>query len=364
MFGLLIAALTIALSLRWIVFSKSKIGTETVISATALSVRSIKPEQREFSLGLKANGTVEIWQEVIVATEISGSSVTKVLHHVGDHVKKGELLLVFDDQSLLLEIEQTRAELEQAKLSLRDAELKSRAVKQVKETGALSELKIAELTMGEKTSRVRVAAAKAKLDLQLLRLKNTKVVAAEEGIITQQNVKLGSVPSLGEDLFHMILKGQLEWLAVIPSEELKDIKPDVTVLLSAEGLPDVRGTVRSISPEVDSKTRQATVFVDMPVLFSNGYRPGMFVQGEFQLGMTLSLAIPSGAVCSKNGFQYVYRLDKYRGDIAKVTELQVLIGRQSGNYQEIKSGINAGDDIVATGACFLTDGDRVNVVEP
>ncbi|QFY41351.1 efflux RND transporter periplasmic adaptor subunit [Candidatus Methylospira mobilis] len=362
--GLLIAALAIALSLRWIVFSKSKNGDETVNSATALSVRSINPEQREFSLGLKANGTVEIWQEVIVATEISGSSVTKVLHHVGDHVKKGQLLLVFDDKSLLLEIEQTRAELEQARLSLRDAELKSRAVKQVKETGALSELKIAELAMGEKTSRVRMAAAKAKLDLQLLRLKNTKVVAAEEGVITQQNVKLGSVPSLGADLFHMILKGQLEWLAVIPSEELKEIKPGVTVLLSAAGLPDVRGTVRSISPEVDSKTRQATVFVDMPVLFSNGYRPGMFVQGEFQLGMKLSLAVPSGAVCSKNGFQHVYRLDKYRGDIAKVTELQVSIGRQSGNYQEIKSGINAGDDIVATGACFLADGDSVNVVEP
>ncbi|WNV05423.1 efflux RND transporter permease subunit [Candidatus Methylospira mobilis] len=292
--GLLIAALAIALSLRWIVFSKSKNGDETVNSATALSVRSINPEQREFSLGLKANGTVEIWQEVIVATEISGSSVTKVLHHVGDHVKKGQLLLVFDDKSLLLEIEQTRAELEQARLSLRDAELKSRAVKQVKETGALSELKIAELAMGEKTSRVRMAAAKAKLDLQLLRLKNTKVVAAEEGVITQQNVKLGSVPSLGADLFHMILKGQLEWLAVIPSEELKEIKPGVTVLLSAAGLPDVRGTVRSISPEVDSKTRQATVFVDMPVLFSNGYRPGMFVQGEFQLGMKLSLAVPSG----------------------------------------------------------------------
>jgi multidrug efflux pump subunit AcrA (membrane-fusion protein) len=86
---------------------------------------------------------------------------------------------------------------------------------------------------------------------------------------------------------------------------------------------------------------------------------GMFARGEFDLGSTTALTVPQASVVVRDGFSYVYRL----GPDSQVSQVKVQTGRLAGDRLEILGGLPADARIVATGAGFLNDGDRVRVVD-
>ena len=123
----------------------------------------------------------------------------------------------------------------------------------------------------------------------------------------------------------------------------------------------IKGRVRTVAPTVDSQTRVALVYVDLPASTDMAAPPraGMFASGSFVLGDTSSLTVPQSALVMRDGFAYVYRL----GDDNRVTRLKVQTGRQAGEQTEITSALDANTRLVATGAGFLNDGDLVRVVD-
>jgi len=76
------------------------------------------------------------------------------------------------------------------------------------------------------------------------------------------------------------------------------------------------------------------------------------------------LVIPQDALSLREGFSYVFRLNEKGNDQTKVTQVKVKLGRRSGDYYEVLSGLRPDDTLVASGAAFLADGDTVRVVQP
>jgi RND family efflux transporter MFP subunit len=166
-------------------------------------------------------------------------------------------------------------------------------------------------------------------------------------------------------MFKLIRLGRLEWRGEVTSTELERIKVGTGVTLVSPTGTQVKGRVRSVAPTVDTATRNGLVYVDLPDTLGsgkaaiNGFKPGMFARGEFELGSSMALSVPQTAVVVRDGFSYVYRV----GTDKRVTQLKVQTGRINGDQVEIQNGVKPEDKLVASGGSFLSEGDMVRVVE-
>jgi RND family efflux transporter MFP subunit len=235
----------------------------------------------------------------------------------------------------------------------------------VQGSGAVSAQQVNQYLTQEQTAKARADSAKAQLDTQLLRLKQTQVLAPDSGTISARSATVGAVVGAGTELFKLIRQGRLEWRAEVTSSELNRITAGTKVVVTAPGGAQRKGRVRVLAPTVDAATRNGLVYVDLEgaVDGSKGaagaFKPGMFARGEFELGNSGALTVPQTAVVVRDGFSYVYRV----GADKRVSQLKVQTGRVVGEQVEIQSGVNAQDQLVASGGSFLSDGDLVKVVD-
>ena len=130
------------------------------------------------------------------------------------------------------------------------------------------------------------------------------------------------------------------------------------VTVQLPGGTSVTGRVRTLAPTVDPQTRNAIVYVDLPVTDPDPARAGMFARGDFDLGRAPALSLPQSAVVQRDGFAYVFRLEN--GD--RVVQTKIAVGRRAGERIEVIDGLAPDARVVASGTGFLADGDVVRVV--
>jgi HlyD family secretion protein len=326
----------------------------------ALTVMAITPQRVEWPRMLAANGNIAAWQEAIISAEISNLRLTEVRVNVGDRVQKGQVLARISSDSVDAALSESRASVAEAEAMLAEAKANGDRARQFQTTGFLSAQSINQYLTAEKTALARLNAARARMQAEQLRLAQTAVRAPDDGVISARTATVGSMTQPGQELFRLIRGSRLEWRAEVSAADLGKLKPGVTAVLTAPNGARVQGRVRKVAPTVDPQTLNGLVYVDLPVAETgNALRAGTFARGEFELGRTPTMSLPQSAVLLRDGFSYVFRLD----DQNTVTQTKVTVGQRMGDQIEIVSGIAADTRVVASGAGFLADGDRVRVVD-
>ena len=331
----------------------------------ALTVSTVQAKSSQLPVKLSANGGVAAWQEASVGSEASGLRVAELHAGVGDSVKRGQLLATFASESVQADVALARASLNEAQANAAEALANGDRARAVQGTGAISAQQINQYLTQEATAKARVASAQAQLDAQLLRLKQTQLLAPDSGIISARSASVGSVVGAGTEMFKLIRQGRLEWRGEVTSAEFARIKPGMTVMVTSPGAVQAKGKVRMLAPTVDAATRNGLVYVDLLAVSTAGqslggaFKPGMYARGEFELGSTGALTVPQTAVVVRDGFSYVYRV----GSDNRVSQLKVQTGRVAGEQIEIQSGVKPEDKLVASGGSFLSEGDTVMVVD-
>ena len=333
-----------------------------VASKPALTVSLTQPKSSMLTIKLAANGSVAAWQEASIGAEANGLRVAELHANVGDTVKRGQLLASFAAESVQADVALARAAVAEAQANAAESAANADRARAVQDSGAISAQQVNQYLTQEQTGKARVASAKAQLDSQLLRLKNTQLLAPDSGIVSARNASVGSVVGAGTEMFKLIRQGRLEWRGEVTSTELGRITPGTAVLVTAPGGAQAKGKVRMLAPTVDAATRNGLVYVD---LLSGGksvvasFKPGMYARGEFELGSSGALTVPQSAVVVRDGFSYVVRI----GADNRAAHVKVQTGRVVGDQVEIQSGVKPEDRLVASGGGFLSDGDLVKVVE-
>jgi HlyD family secretion protein len=333
-------------------------------SKATLSVSLVQAKSGQLPVKLSANGGVAAWQEASVGSEASGLRVAELHVGVGDSVKRGQILATFASESVQADVALARASLNEAQANAADALANGDRARSVQGTGAISAQQINQYLTQEATARARVESAKAQLDAQLLRLKQTQLLAPDSGIISARNASVGAVVGAGTEMFKLIRQGRLEWRGEVTSAEFSRIRAGMAVLITSPGGVQAKGKVRMLAPTVDAATRNGLVYVDLTGAATPGqtlgaaFKPGMYAHGEYELGSTGALTVPQTAVVVRDGFSYVYRV----GADNKVSQRKVQTGRVVGDQIEIQSGVKPDDKLVASGGSFLSEGDTVKVV--
>lgn len=326
----------------------------------SMTVQVVQPQAAQWSQLLPATGSLAAWQEVVIGAEVGGQRLAALLVDVGDRVKKGQLLARLNPGTLEAELAASRAALLEAEAAAREARATAERVKSLQGSEALSAQAVDQALAQDAAAQARAASAKARLQADELRLSYTRILAPDDGVISGRSAVEGALVQPGAELFRLQRQGRLEWRAEVPGAELARLKLGQKVRVQPSGAAAVEGSVRRIAPQVDATTRNGLVYVDVKgISGSSDLRAGLFARGDFVLGESAVLTLPQSAVLLRDGFSYVFKLEKDN----KVRQHKVQLGRRQGDRVEVREGLAAGTPVAAAGVGFLADGDTVRVAK-
>ncbi|NNP70485.1 efflux RND transporter periplasmic adaptor subunit [Acinetobacter sp. Ac_5812] len=333
-------------------------NANTTAQKAALTVTIVQPQQQNWEQTFTANGNIAAWQEVVIGSELSGQRLTRVNVNVGDEVRRGQVLAEINSETIRADLAAAKASYAEAQAVLADAITNNKRIQQLKNTGAISAQESTQYQTSQATAQARLDAAKAQIESNQLRLAQTQVVSPDNGVISARTATVGSLAQTGQELFRLIRDHRLEWRAEVTTSDLYKLKQGMTahIVSPDPSQPAVTGKVRMIAPVIDPQTRYGLVYVDIPT--TQAVRMGMFVKGEFDLGLKLALTVPQTALLLRDGFSYVFIIN----DKNRVTQQKVTVGRRLGDRVELLN-LPANVKVVSSGTGFLADGDLVSIAK-
>lgn len=206
-------------------------------------------------------------------------------------------------------------------------------------------------------AKADIAETQASVQQLEAQVAQTIIKAPSDGLITKRLAHIGDVTMANEDLFQMVRDNRYEVRAQVPEQDLSFLRPKQPVKFIGAAGETINGTIREISPLVDTNTRLATARIDIPYDPRSGWRPGMFVSGLVDLGEVSALAVKGPSVVDKDGRKIVFVLEAEN----RVYSREIKTGERTGDVVEVLAGLKPGEKVVTTGSGFLKDGDTVRL---
>lgn len=380
--------LAILLGLAALVASPARaVETAAVPDAAAIApaVTVVPAERREIVERAVVTGTLVPRDEILVAPEVEGLRITELLAEEGDRVARGQVLAklslemiatqeasnlaaiaraeaaIVQAQSQIVQAEAAQTE---ARLSLERAQSLMKtgngtaAVLEQRESAAKgAEGRSASARGGLQSAQADLATAKASAAEIALRRARTDIRAPEAGIVNRRTARIGaSATAVGEPLFRLIARGEIELEGEVPETALARIQVGDPARLDLDDGRRLDGKVRRVYPEVDRATRLGKVRIrlgDDP-----GLRIGAFARGSVEVARREGVSVPvSSLIYAADGRASVLVVKDGRVEARTVTP-----GLSAEGFTELREGVAAGESIVARAGSFLRDGDRVRAV--
>lgn len=323
--------------------------------AAALTVVAVKPETKDWPETVPATGWLKPWHEAVIESETSGLRITEVLADVGSVVKKGDILVRLNQETVIADLRKEEAAVVSKQASLTKAKADADRARQMSGSGALSDQKQVEYLTTEQSAQADLDSEQATLTSQRIKLAQTTIAAVDDGIITSRSASLGAVVSTGTELFRLTRQQRIEWQAEIPTQYLMKIKEGQTSEIRRPDDATFKGTVRLIAPTVSTDTGRSIVYVALPK--EPQPRSGLYVSGTIDIGNKDALTVAESSLVFKDGINYVFTIDQAH----KVHRTRVDVGRRRDNRVEISSGLKGDEAIVQSGGAFLSEGALVKV---
>ena len=304
---------------------------------------------------ITASGTVTAWEEVPVGAETGGLVATAVYVDEGSYVRQGQPLVQLNDSLLRAQLRQQQASVQTAEANLARDDAALARSQELKERGFLSQASLDTALANQRASTANLASARASLSETQTRLSQATLRAPVSGLIISRSVTRGQIVAAGTEMFRMVRDGRLELDAQVPETELGLIRAGQTATISSDQVGQTTGRVRIVTPEVNAESRLGVARIALAG--NGGFRPGMFAKAQIDVGAQPTITVPTPAVLYRENRAGVFVL--MTNNHVRFQPVNVLSRAED---RTSVSGLNAGAQVVAEGAGFLGDGDRVNVV--
>lgn len=330
------------------------------------------------------SGSLEAYREVLVYPQVSGFPIEEIMVDAGAQVAKGDVLAQLNTDTLTVQVSQAEAEYARAQAGVRQAQSQitsaqasaaqaqsvlernqqlersgnttQAALDQASANAQTADAAVASAKDGLEVARAQVLQAQASLDLARLNLDRAMIKAPTAGIISARNAQLGAIAtSSGDPLFRMIQNGVIEVKAEIVETALARIEPGDDAQVDIPGVGLVNGSVRLVSPTVDSLNRLGDVRVSLHD--GKALRTGVFAGGWIVTDRHDGLTVPATAVLTDANGDYVLELN-----VDTLVRRGVTAGLIWNDRREVLAGLEEDAVVVAKASAFFSDGDKVNPV--
>lgn len=304
---------------------------------------------------------------------ITDGKIVSVPVRVGDFVREGQPLAFLHSH----DVHDARATYRQALAELAKQKAVADQARAVRDrTRRLFELRAAskqQLDAAETeylSATTAVSIAQAEVDKARFHLTDFLEVPAEEpprtehnrtadaltikspasGTVMERRATVGTVVSTGDLVFLIADLSSLWLIAAVNEADLSRIHPGQRVAVSVRAYPDRKffGRVLRLGERLDPQTRTLQVRILVPN--PHGLlKPDMFANAEFETDTSRMMQIPESAVQKVNGKQVVF----VKESPGVFRQREVRLGSKSGNWIQVTSGLERGDEVVVDGAFLL-----------
>jgi membrane fusion protein (multidrug efflux system) len=300
----------------------------------------------------QAVGSLRSRRSVVLRPEVSGR-ITQLNFTDGQRVRKGQVLVQFDDQLPLAQVQQSLAELSIAQAN------------QKRNQELVAQNFVSQRSLDESAANLQVA--QAKLSLARATAARLKIVAPFDGIAGIRLVNVGDYLKDGADIVNI---EDIDALFVdfrLPERFQSKVRRGQTALLDIDALPGRRYTaqIQAIDPLIDANGRSVGVrgCIDNRQL---QLRPGMFARANTVFSVREDArVIPEEAIVPQGNRQFVIKLLEGPSAQTRTTKrVEVKVGIRTPGKVEITEGLEAGDTVVAAGQQRVQrDGTVVQVIQ-
>lgn len=277
-----------------------------------------------------------------------GGRVSSVNVELGERVKAGAPLFSVTSGDLA----ELRSAEAKAKVDLEAARANFTRVKALVDAKALPQKELVQTQ--QDLAEAEVALRTARQKLQSLKVgaageTSFTIVAPREGVLVEKTIAVGQ--QVSPDAGAVVAIADLSDVWVV-ADLLEDAVDDIRAGSKAEvtidgGAQPLTGTVDQVSAIVDPDRHTVPVRVklDNP---SGGLRPNAIAQIRFLEETGGMLSVPADAILSDGANTYVYVMRN-----GKPERQNIVAGPRNAKLVPVRSGLVAGDQVVARGAALL-----------
>lgn len=318
--------------------SKSTKSVETAEEVVIPNVEVATVLARDVEQQVLFTGNVEAEAVNNIAPQ-SPRRINEIRFDVGDHVKKGELLVSLENSSLV-----------QAKAQMENAKIEYERTEELYKIGGASKSEY-------DARRLQYEVGKATYENLL---ENTTLTAPISGIVTARNYDKGDMTG-GLPVLVIEQIRPVKIMINVSESLFAKVKKGMKVYIALEAYGDEQfiGSISRIYPTINNTTRTFQAEVTIPNN-DERVRPGMFARVTLPYEKNNRVVAPDRAVnkLMGSGDRYVYVLEAD----GTVRYSKVTLGRRMDAEWEILSGLQSGETVVVKGQTALTNGCKVNVM--
>src|SRR3984893_11170501 len=334
---------------------------DAATSATATRARPVQvqrvvfapaDENREFA------GVVRARYETDLGFRVAGKIVARLIN-VGDRIRAGDVVARLDPRDLQLQVESADAELTAATSNLAQAPADELRYQNLRTRGYAAVADYERKKAAKDEAEGRTERAQRALDLARNQLAYAELKADADGVITAVLAEAGQVVGIGQAVFRLAHRGEMEASVSLPEQWLAEARPANASVRLWSG-PDRRfpARLRELSPQADAMTRTyaARFTIDNP-------------DDTVALGMTATVVlsrpadtmvakVPLAAILNRGTGPTVFRI--HEGGVLERRSVTVSSFNEVAAL--ITSGLQNGDQIVTLGVQMLEAGQKVRAI--
>ena len=319
-------------------------------SAGVAKLVAITPVQNSaFEHFIEIQGTVEATNISYVAPPNGQGGVVKALYVTqGQNVRKGQVLARLDDQLIRQQIEPIRVQLNAANDTYK-------RTKNLYDQGIGTYQSVLNAKTQVETLQGNIATIERQAALMT-------VTAPQSGVADIVNVRvgetfIGSTPQ-GPQI-RIVNTGDLKIKANIPEnyQSRVAVGSSVEIVLPDENNRIVNATVTVVGKIIDPATR--TFYIEAKVPSSSNLKPNQVAKVHIKdYGNKNAIAVPVNTLQNDEAGKYVMLAVK-EGDKLIARKRTITVGELYADKLEVKSGLQAGDQLITEGFQSLYDGQLI-----
>ena len=350
----------------------------------AVPVKIYTVSQRDAAVLWRGVGTVEALEKATLSARVMGY-VAEVTADAGDRVHSGQVLVRLRVPEVRARVEQAKATLKRAEALLAQARKAKAAAKaqlelaksrhqrilQLVARGSASEferdqvvsqLEVATANYEAAALRVQEAAQEVERAQAAVREveaseRDTRIEAPFEAVVAERFIDPGDLARPGIPLLVLEKVGRYRLVVGVDESLSKVVRAGSLLKYSIDGI-GAAGQLRisEVIPVLDPQTRTFLVRANLPGI--PGLRSGMFARVELVVGKRAAIYVPQTAVQRHGQLSWVFVVEDGRAK-----RRLILPGQRDGEFVEVLSGLQAGEQIVVHPPTSIQDGSLVKIVQ-
>lgn len=311
--------------------------------ARVASVEAIVVQPGTISRRITTVGKLRANEFVTLRAEMQGR-IKEIAFKEGSIVKKGDILIRFDDEEL------------QAELARAEADVEYRQVR----FGRFESLQNKGLGRGTEYDQERgqLNMAKAAVEVARAKLAKATIYAPFEGKIGLIDVSVGAIVDGQKELVTLVDFDPMKIDFKIPEKFIHDIGVGQTAEVKLDSMPDqiFQATVEAIDSRVDPQTHSIAVRATIPNA-DGKLQTGLFGSVGVIIGVKNdALLVPESALGREGDIEFVWIVVN-----GKTGRKRVLTGTKENGQAEITAGLRPGEIVVTSGQLKLGEGTAVKI---